>query len=433
MEQRHTELVRDLTVQLTTEREHLSAINVKLEKRIKSLESDENKIKNEVAMLKEENSALETEQLSFHKQLTELLETNIKLNNEISDIEDKYKNDEHFKENLDNDDVIELIDKISSLQLENSNLRDKNDELSAEIEGLHTELTRYKSKKQQNRTNELINEESQSSSGGIKRRGDSPSKVRVTEESPRLGKQRKCNNDDNGGGTTESDTSGDWMALNSELCQTMLTTTTTTTPQNLSRSTAVTTSSSTSGISQDYSSLNENEEKEDGNDDEEEQDERELIKRLKGKLSKIQTEFNEYKLITSEKTNKRCQDLENSLEQMRKEYEDCEDYWQSKLTDERVLFEEEQRLSDEKLAELLRKMTEYEEQFAATNEKDGRLSPIDESSRWEQQFTDLEAEIEEIKEHARKLLDDKDNEVKKLQNKIVDLQKKLKGSEMMIA
>lgn len=52
----------------------------------------------------------------------------------------------------------------------------------------------------------------------------------------------------------------------------------------------------------------------------------------------------------------RCRELEASLEQMKVEYEKCEEYWLCKLEDEREAFAEEQRAGDERLADLVAKI-----------------------------------------------------------------------------
>lgn len=387
LEQKHADALREMTSQLRIERDLWVTTNNNLEGRLKIFEIEEVKLKNELANLNDEKSALETEQTSLHKQITELLESNIRLNNEIATIDERFKLDDHLNSDTKNEEVLDLIEKISTLQVENSNLRDKNDELTAEIEGLNLELSRFKNKRQSSRPSSFhevpehseiaINisgiENDQNQAIAIKRRGDSPSKTPISGESPRLSKFRKYNEEDNTG--TESETSGDWVALNSELNQSFLAT--------------PATQSTTSGISQDFVSVNETTEKES-----------EVLKELKSKLCKLEKELKEYKSSKLETENKaltqRCNDLEVSLEQMRKEYEDCEDYWQGKLSDERQLYEEEQHISNEKFNELLRKMTEYEEQFSS-NDKDGRLSPITENCKLEEQFADLEAETEELK------------------------------------
>ncbi|XP_055309722.1 blastoderm-specific protein 25D isoform X2 [Sitodiplosis mosellana] len=426
LEQRHAEIVRDLTAQLSNEREQWSTLNVKLEKRIKQLEMDDAKHKANMLRLQSENSALEKEQLSLQSQITDLLEKNIQLNNEIADAQDRYGDDRDMNAT---DQTLDLIDKISKLQIENANLRDRNDELGIELEETLTELNKVKSRKQLrfDSSNQSGGEDNASSSGegsnvsggaATKRRGDSPSKAKLSEESPRFGKLRKYHNDNSEG---ESETSGDWLALNSELNQST----------SMSQTTAT-----TSGFSQDFSSLTDPKECE--------------IKELRQQLAKLETELSamksQHSTVSSmveksvdEKTNEttpkadtsdkvhvqRIQELENSLEQMQKEYEACEDYWQGKLNEERQLYEEEQRISDEKFTELLKKMTEYEEQFTTSTEKDGRLTPIEEKCQLEQQYADLEAETEEFREHARKIFETKSQEIDQLQAKIKELEERL--------
>lgn len=424
LEQKHSEIVRELTVQLTNDREQWSQLNSKLEKRIKQLESDDSKHKSDILRLQNENSALEKEQLSLQTQITDVLEMNIKLNNEIIDAEQR--GDDAYRDGKETEEVLELMDKITKLQIENANLRDKNDELVTEIEEMHIEMGKFKNRKQLRFDHNNSGEDTGGSSGGegsnvsansaTKRRGDSPSKAKLPEESPRLGKLRKYHNDNSEG---ESETSGDWLALNSEL--------------NQSTAAMSQTTATTSGFSQDFSSLN------DQKDDE--------IKELKLQIVKLETDLNRMQSQTNEKltdksvkdenvpessskkTNvQRVQELEGSLEQMQKEYEACEDYWQGKLNEERQLYEDEQRISDEKFHELLKKMAEYEEQFSSSTEKDGRLTPIEEKCHLEQQYADLEAETEEFRETARQIFEQKSEEIEQLQNRIKELEERVSGN-----
>lgn len=94
-------------------------------------------------------------------------------------------------------------------------------------------------------------------------------------------------------------------------------------------------------------------------------------------------------LIDAEKKQliERCQELERSLDLLKAEYEECEDYWAAKLEEERQLFEQEQKLSDDKLAELINKIAEYEELISPSDKSksNGRLSPIEEKFNLEQQ------------------------------------------------
>lgn len=85
----------------------------------------------------------------------------------------------------------------------------------------------------------------------------------------------------------------------------------------------------------------------------------------------------------------RCLELEGSLDLLKAEYEECEDYWAAKLEEERQLFEQEQKISDEKFSELIAKMAEYEEMISPVDKvkNGGRLSPIEEKFNLEQQVT----------------------------------------------
>lgn len=412
LEQRHAEVVRELTTRMANDRENWSNLTARLEARIKMLEQEENKLKSETESLRKENNALENEQTALQKQITSLLEANIQLNKEIVESEERSRNDEGIKNEKDTEEMLELIEKITSLQVENANLRDKNDELVAEVEGLNFEINRVKSKRSQKSINmsSSAEDDPEPSSAAIKRRGDSPSKTRITEESPRLGKFRRCNAD----GNSESDTSGDWVALNSELSN----------PLNISS-----TPSTSSGFLQESTSTS--------------LEMKDLeIASLKAKLSKLESELKSSVVLSSkdspeiittltkekETLETRCKELEVSLEQMQKAYEDCEDYWQEKLSEERQLFdkerkiyEDEQKESDVKFTELVEKVREYEEQFR----KDGRLSPIEEKDVLEQQYADLEAEAEQLRENSRLMFEEKAKEIEALQNEIADLKQKL--------
>lgn len=71
-----------------------------------------------------------------------------------------------------------------------------------------------------------------------------------------------------------------------------------------------------------------------------------------------------------------------------KEYEKCEDYWSNKLEEERHLYEQEQKLSDEKFSELMSKIREYEEMFGTQEDNSvdsDRLSTIEERGSLEKQ------------------------------------------------
>ncbi|XP_047356488.1 uncharacterized protein LOC124951724 [Vespa velutina] len=121
----------------------------------------------------------------------------------------------------------------------------------------------------------------------------------------------------------------------------------------------------------------------------------------------------------------RCLELEGSLDLLKAEYEECEDYWAAKLEEERQLFEQEQKISDEKFSELIAKMAEYEEMISPVDKvkNGGRLSPIEEKFNLEQQYLDLEEEFEQWKVQTEKDILEKDKEIKSLFEKLKYLER----------
>ncbi|KAL6261333.1 hypothetical protein P5V15_008853 [Pogonomyrmex californicus] len=138
-------------------------------------------------------------------------------------------------------------------------------------------------------------------------------------------------------------------------------------------------------------------------------------------VAKIVTTNVELLDIERKQLNERCQELERSLDLLKTEYEECEDYWAAKLEEERLLFEQEQKISDDKLAELINKITEYEELISPSDKSknNGRLSPIEEKFNLEQQYIDLEEEFEKWKIKT-------ENDISQKNLEIGDLREKLK-------
>ncbi|XP_039486494.1 blastoderm-specific protein 25D isoform X2 [Drosophila santomea] len=380
LEQRHASMVRELTLRMSNDRDHWTSMTGKLEAQLKSLEQEEVRLRTELELVRTENLELESEQQKAHIQLTELLEQNIKLNQELAQRPSSISGTpEHSplrprRHSEDKEEeMLQLMEKLAALQMENAQLRDKTDELTIEIESLNVELIRSKTKgKKQEKLEKQ--EEQESAATATKRRGDSPSKTNLTEESPRLGKQRKCTE----GEQSDASNSGDWLALNSELQRSQ---------------------------SQD----------------------KELTS-LRQRVTELEKELKAAKEGRSLTPESRSKELEASLEQMQRAYEDCEDYWQTKLSEERQLFEKERQIyedeqheSDKKFTELMEKVREYEEQFS----KDGRLSPIDERDMLEQQYSELEAEAAQLRSSSIEMLEEKAQEISSLQSEIEDLRQRL--------
>nr|ADX35960.1 RE54358p [Drosophila melanogaster] len=380
LEQRHASMVREITLRMTNDRDHWTSMTGKLEAQLKSLEQEEIRLRTELELVRTENTELESEQQKAHIQITELLEQNIKLNQELAQTSSSIggtpehsplRPRRHSEDK--EEEMLQLMEKLAALQMENAQLRDKTDELTIEIESLNVELIRSKTKAKKQEKQEK-QEDQESAATATKRRGDSPSKTHLTEESPRLGKQRKCTE----GEQSDASNSGDWLALNSELQRSQ---------------------------SQD-----------------------EELTSLRQRVAELEEELKAAKEGRSLTPESRSKELETSLEQMQRAYEDCEDYWQTKLSEERQLFEKERQIyedeqheSDKKFTELMEKVREYEEQFS----KDGRLSPIDERDMLEQQYSELEAEAAQLRSSSIQMLEEKAQEISSLQSEIEDLRQRL--------
>ncbi|XP_050346974.1 blastoderm-specific protein 25D [Nymphalis io] len=117
-------------------------------------------------------------------------------------------------------------------------------------------------------------------------------------------------------------------------------------------------------------------------------------------------------------------ELESSLEQMKVEYDKCEDYWTCKLEDEREAFAEEQRAGDERLADLVSKIADYERQFAPVAAHPHALPTIDEKGSLELQFTDLEEEFAKYRKEKEIEITNKVEEIKRLKAKMEELERR---------
>lgn len=375
--------------------------NVALEARIKGLEAEEQRLRSENVRLEERNGALEAEQVQQQKQLADLLETNIRLNTDICELEELQNSVALNRSDRENEEIMELMEKITRLQMDNTDLRDRNDELCAELDGLVGELSVWKGRKaaavasgksstgNTSQGDSMIESEDGDQSSGLgtspvslthsqqatKRRGDSPSKSKIAEESPRLGKLRKCSKEgEEVDGEEEDEDENIEMPLNAELGETPV--------------------------------------KRSDDDD------------LKARVIELEVLIKDMKRDGGKCLN--CEEMESSLDLMRKEFDSLEDYWQGKLNEERVLFEDEQRINDDKFNDLLQKMMEYEDQFASTmkkdeGERDPRLSPIEEKGFLEQQYMDLEEELNGLK----RILREKNEEIKALRAQDVKNQRVL--------
>nr|XP_023020787.1 ninein [Leptinotarsa decemlineata] len=491
LEQRHSDILREVTTQFSRDKEQLSNINQGLESKIISLEQEVTKIKNDLLVAQKYSLNMEKENHFLSGKIVELEKDKSVLNNQIEILENEKQ--EHSE--MEQEESKLLLAKLSVLQLENSQLKDRNDEMVSEIESLSNQMATMRMKVSSTPTlsmnpldqsmEENISVICEGVGVGAKRRSDySPSKdsklFNITDGSPRLGKIRKFYNikQDNldvpfasseSGFDTEVDCFDSSSSLstddNKEITRLQakiafleqiliqnkipLPVVEAEDPELLSGADlchlvvrvkqlekiieivrkdmkmmiekGTMNSDSLRKVSvkleQTFLSGNVNE----GSYDLEE-------KKKKGVDVGAQTDFLELfedKVTKLESENRelctKCSELENCVELLRNEYEKCEDYWQSKVDEERQMFEAEQKINSDKLSELFLKMKDYEEQYANQELVDNRLPTIEETYNLEKQFTDLEQEFELYKEHSESELLRKDEQIEILKEKLTQL------------
>lgn len=308
MERGHSEALKKVNDRFNAERDSLISLNQELEVNMKASEDREKLLMQEIIGLKKSLQDYELENIEYHKQIEDLLDKNIDLNNKLLD--SAQYTDEKISHS--NEEMIELLEKIENLQLENSKLRDENDEFLSDIERLNVDLIKYKknSKMPENlKTYKKLDIVSTNSE--------------IPPEDPYYNNHEKDN------------------------------------PTNY----------------EELPSAN----------------------------------------LLNEKLKNRVDELEKSLELLQKEYEDCENYWQSKLNDERIEFDENKDKSNRKISELLQRLTDIEEERAIARRR--QLNPIDESRLLESQYEELEKEIQELKNCHEIEIKSKDDEINSLKLK----------------
>lgn len=203
LEQKHSDILKELTTQYANDKEHMTHLNTQLEKRVLSLEAEEVKMKSTLSAIEDCNNSLEKENQILGVQIAELEHVKVSLSDRVSVLETECRKMSEMEREHDQLEV--LVQKISVLQQENSELRDKNDELCTEVENLSSQVATMRVKLS---STPLLNVSSSSGCieenvsviceglglGAVKRRVDSPSKdieYSLESESPRLGKVRR--------------------------------------------------------------------------------------------------------------------------------------------------------------------------------------------------------------------------------------------------
>ncbi|KAF7285740.1 hypothetical protein GWI33_010159, partial [Rhynchophorus ferrugineus] len=473
LEQRHADMLRDITSQYSKDKEQLYVINKSLEDKIATLETETIKLKNDLTTAKKYSLNVEQENQTLSSRICGLEKDNDLLNDRIEILEsEKQKIREMEMEEREM-----LSAKLTALQIKNSELQDRNDEMESEIESLTYQVKNMKSKASSTPTrsfnildpsmeDENISVICEGVGLGSKRRSDcSPSKdiqlLSMTDGSPRLGKLRKFyksrtpenlevpftssesgfDTEPESLSTCENEEINRLQAKVAFLEQVLVQNNIPVpTYEEIGKGIA-TTMQLTNRVYELEKSINEARKelkelgcskcerlrkffekvthKQESNTDDSLGSDKSFIEQ--GCQTDFSIAYVEDKVRKLEEENQelsaKCTELEDCVELLRNEYEKCEDYWQTKVDEERQFFEAEQKISGEKLNELLDKMREYEEQYANQDLMDSRLPPIVETENLEKQFTDLEQEFEDYKAYHESEMFKKEEEISILKEK----------------
>lgn len=111
------------------------------------MEDEESKSKSIIAQIELENKLLEQEHRTVTDQLSTLQVVNEKLERDLESLAGLRQKVAEMEAAMNDHDVITLLERIQSLEAENTNLKDRNDELSIEVEQLSAKLSNTSIKK----------------------------------------------------------------------------------------------------------------------------------------------------------------------------------------------------------------------------------------------------------------------------------------------
>ncbi|XP_024937732.1 blastoderm-specific protein 25D isoform X2 [Cephus cinctus] len=448
LEIKHAEETKELTKQLRSERE-ANVVTLKLmDERLQTLQQEDQRLKNELINVLQENQTLEVENQNLSDQVSSLKVSNNQLQLQIQTLAAEHDVVENV-EARENEQVISLIDRIQRLQSDVSLLRDQNDELASELELLKTRDQSVKNTRDAVTSSSpiktLIAEDNEGQS-------HEALNARITELERLLKKYESCSvKEAESSKSLANELEAECEERTSESLRDLVINKNDKLRlgKRMSNSDDMIHNLDRNFNNLDVKSVSKNKmtslrdyppRKEEPVADQSKveidraiisfnltqtcndrsvaigQEYVENIDRMNQQLQQQEIKHaNERKQLLE-----RCAELEKSLELIKTEYEHCEDYWGNKLEEERQLFEQEQKVSDEKFSELIAKMAEYEEQFGTGDKgrNDGRLSPIEERFNLEQQYTDLEEEFEKWKGQAENEIRQRDKEIQELHEKI---------------
>lgn len=143
LENRHTDIMKEVTQQFVVEKEQLSQLNQNLEEKISCLESKEAELSCKLVVAQEYSVTVEKENQVLNGQISELQQIKDVLTEQVNILENEKQNYEYEHHQ---GQIEPLLLKLSELQIENAQLRDKNDEMLSEIENLNSQIGNIRNK-----------------------------------------------------------------------------------------------------------------------------------------------------------------------------------------------------------------------------------------------------------------------------------------------
>ncbi|VVC45976.1 Hypothetical protein CINCED_3A002905 [Cinara cedri] len=132
IEHKHHEERKTLINQWESEKDHLLNQNILLKDKLQHVQNYENELQSQLLKINKQLHSLESENTQLNEQLEEVKEKNISLEVQVQEIPQlKLK---EFELESNNEQIIDLMQKIDNLKHENKCLRDQNDELVIELE-----------------------------------------------------------------------------------------------------------------------------------------------------------------------------------------------------------------------------------------------------------------------------------------------------------
>lgn len=142
LEQRHADIIKEIKSQYTQDKEQLATMKETLQNRIISLELEITKLKNDLLMAQEYSLNMDKENQNLSGRIQELCDDKNNLSDQIVVLE----NEKQKYSELGREENRMLLNKLSVLQIENSQLKDKNDEMLSEIESLSNLVANMRTK-----------------------------------------------------------------------------------------------------------------------------------------------------------------------------------------------------------------------------------------------------------------------------------------------